>query len=173
MFFEDDSAPKSNVEELLTELSNICLSELMLSSDAYICMIKMNMQGYKKLHRYIARTLYDLYLDIQNKSMENYGRILPIEQKFTKYTTTSLKEHLYDWNKILKKDLIRVGEIIRDIFNEEGYICCYAQSLQSLIYKNIIKNERAIQKFEDNDWSYDIIYKHNLYLKNKIKEIEK
>ena len=101
-----------------------------------------------------------------------YHKILPVDEDFERYTTESLKEHLHNWNKKAKEDLVEVGEIIRKIFEQDGYIPCVAQKVQKILYKNIIKNERAIQKFEDCDWSNDVIYLHDKYLHDKIKHEE-
>ncbi len=162
----------SKSEELLNKLSKICLDELMFSSDAYICMIELNLHGYKRLHRYLSKEFYNLYLELQNKIVEKYDRALPMPKEFKKYTTDSLKEHLEHWTEILKEHLKEVGEIIKGVFEEDGYIPCVAQKVQKKLYKNIIKNERALQKFEDCDWSYEVIYQHDYYLHSKLKELE-
>lgn len=41
-----------------------------------------------------------------------------------------------------------------------------------MLYRNIIKNERAIQKFEDCDWSNEVIYLYDKYLHDKMKHEE-
>lgn len=177
-YFEHEKSNKtiysnvSKVEELLNELANICFEELMLSSDAYVCMIKLNMHGYKRLHRHLSKEFYDMYLEIQNKYVEMYNKSLNIPNKFEKYTAKDIKSHLYNWTNILKEHLSKVGEIIKGIFEEEGYIPCIAQKLQKILYKNIIKNERAIHKFEDCGWENEIIYQHNDYLHSCMKKIE-
>ena len=46
-YFKNDeynSSDISRAQEYINKLGKICLDELMLSSDAYICMIKLNMQ---------------------------------------------------------------------------------------------------------------------------------
>lgn len=169
-FNEDKTASES--EELYSRLANICLEQLMFSSDAYVCMIKLNLHGYKRLHRVLTKKFYDLYLELQNDIVEMYHKVLPVDEDFKHYTTESLKEHLHNWNKKAKEDLVEVGEIIRKIFEQDGYIPCVAQKVQKILYKNIIKNERAIQKFEDCDWSNDVIYLHDKYLHDKIKHEE-
>lgn len=175
-YFQNEKCTKSvysessRSEELLAELGNICFEELMLSSDAYVCMIKLNLHGYKRLHRNLSKTFYDIYLELQNKSVEMFNKALPIADKFDRYTTKDIKSHLEDWNIILKEHLHKVGEIIKGIFEEEGYIPCIAQKIQKILYKNIIKNERAIHKFEDCDWDSEIIYIHDRYLHEKEKE---
>ena len=95
-YFEHEKSNKtiysnvSKVEELLNELANICFEELMLSSDAYVCMIKLNMHGYKRLHRYLSKEFYDMYLEIQNKYVEMYNKSLNIPNKFEEYTAKDI-----------------------------------------------------------------------------------
>ena len=68
-FKNQDELNVSNSEDLLRQLSDICLEELMLSSDAYVCMIKLNMHGYKRLHRYLSKEFQDLYLAFHQKCL--------------------------------------------------------------------------------------------------------
>lgn len=174
-YFKDNESynvEESNIEQLLRELSDICLEELMLSSDAYVCMIKMNMHGYKRLHRHISKKFQDFYLELQCESLEKFNRVLSSEINFKVYKINNLKEHLETWNLKLKEHLKKVGYIIKQIFEQEGYIPCTAQKIQNILYKNIIKNERAMKKFEDCDYSYHIIYEHDKYLHEKMKEKE-
>lgn len=168
-FLESES---ESCKELLAELANICLEQLMLSSDAYVCMIKMNMQGYKRLHRYLSKKFQCLYLDLQNEYLEKYKETAPTNIEFNEYHPETLKEHLESWNEILNIKIKRVGEIIREIFEKEGYICCIAQEMQKIFYKNIIKNERALKKFEDCGWDYKTIYNHDKYIHEKMKLID-
>lgn len=172
-YFKGDeykSSEYSRSEEYINKLGKICLDELMLSSDAYICMIKLNMHGYKRLHRHLSKKFHDLFLKIQCKSIEDYGKSLEIPEGFKTYHVENLKEHLTAWNDILKIHLKEVGEIIKGIFKEEGYICCLAQDVQKILYKNIIKNDRAINKFNQCDWSNEIIFEHDKYIHTKLKE---
>lgn len=169
-YFEEKTTDTPEV--LLSELSDICLEELMLSSDAYICMIKLNMHGYKRLHRYLTKKFQSLYLELQNESIERYDRALPSEITFKQYKPIDIKEHLETWTEELHKHLKRVGVIIRKIFEQEGYISCRAQELQKLLYYNMIKNERSIKKFNDCDWSYETIYLHDHELHKKMKQKE-
>lgn len=169
MKYFNENKNTSESEELYGRLANICLKHLMFSSDAYVCMIKLNLHGYKRLHRVLAKEFYDIYLELQNDIVEMYHKVLPVEQDFEPYTTDSIKEHLYHWNKEAQEDLKDVGIIIKDIFEQDGYIPCVAQKVQKMLYRNIIKNERAIQKFEDCDWSNEVIYIHDKYLHDKMK----
>lgn len=172
-YFKEDKQSRSMSEKAIERLSEICLDELMFSSDAYICMISMNMQGYKRLHRHISKKLYSLYLDIQKDAIEKYNEPINTESEYRKYYTEDLKTHLEEWNIKLESDLKEVGQIIRTIFEENGYIYCTAQKIQKILYKNLIKNERALKKFEDCGYNHDIIYMHDKYLHDKIKIIEK
>lgn len=151
-------------------LGEICLEELMLSSDAYICMIKMNLHGYKRLHRYLSKKFHDLFLQTQCKSIENFGISLDIPERFEQYHADNIKHHLEKWNDILKIHLREVGEILKGILEEDGYICCIAQEVQKILYKNIIKNERALDKFCQCDWSKEVIFEHDKYIHKKIKK---
>lgn len=174
-YFEEDKKYKKESDThsmYLSELGDICLEELMLSSDAYVCMIKLNMHGYKRLHRYLSKKFHDFYLTVQNNSLESTGKAVENNSSFEVYTVKSLKEHLIKWNEKLEIHLKKVGKIIRDIFEEEGYISCTAQEIQKCLFENLIKNERALQKFEDCNWDYDTIYRHDKYLHEKIKERE-
>lgn len=171
-FKNQDELNASNSEDLLRQLSDICLEELMLSSDAYVCMIKLNMHGYKRLHRYLSKEFQDLYLAFQYESLKNFDRVLSSEIRFETYKIKDIKEHLLTWTDVLKQHLKTVGLIIKQIFENEGYISCTAQKLQKILYKNIIKNERALKKFEDCDYNYQIIYEHDKYLHEKMKEKE-
>ena len=146
-YFKDkEELMTGNTEDLLRQLSDICLEELMLSSDAYVCMIKLNMHGYKRLHRYLSKEFQDLYLAFQYESLKNFDRVLSSEIRFETYKTKDIKEHLQNWTEVLKKHIKTVGAIIKEIFENEGYISCTAQKLQKILYKNIIKNERALKK---------------------------
>lgn len=158
--------------DYLSQLGGICLEQLMLSSDAYTCMIKLNLHGYKRLHRHLSKKFHDYYLEVQNKAMESTG--IPIENnsEFEIYKVKDLKEHLIKWNEKIEEHLRQVGTIIKNIFEEEGYICCTAQSIQKCLFKNLIKNERAIKKFEDCNWSNESIYAHDIYIHTKMKEKE-
>ena len=60
-YFKDKNTT-DNSKNAVERLSEICLDELMFSSDAYICMMTMNLQGYKRLHRHISKKLYSLFL---------------------------------------------------------------------------------------------------------------
>lgn len=171
-FKEDKKYSEEKHSSYLSELGDICLEELMLSSDAYICMIKLNMHGYKRLHRYLSKKFHDFYLRVQNNSLESTGRAIDNNSSFEIYTVKDLKEHLIKWNEKLEIHLKKVGEIIRGIFEEEGYISCTAQEIQRCLFKNLIKNERAIRKFEDCGWSHETIYVHDKYLHEKIKNKE-
>lgn len=86
------------------------------------------------------------------------------------------EQNIFDDYKLFlqakQEDLKDVGIIIKDIFEQDGYIPCIAQKVQKMLYRNIIKNERAIQKFEDCDWSNEVIYIHDKYLHNKMKHEE-
>ena len=161
-----------STEELYSHLANICLEEIMFSSDAYVCMINLNLHGYKRLHRMQSKKFYNLYLELQNDIVEMYHKILPTEQEFERYKVDNLKNHLYHWNKRNQINLKSVGEIIKNIFEKNGYIPCVAQKMQKIIYRNLIKNERAIQKFEDCDWSNEVIYIHDKYIHDKVKNDE-
>lgn len=172
-YFKNDeynSSDSSRAQEYINKLGKICLDELMLSSDAYICMIKLNMHGYKRLHRHLSKEFHGLFLKIQCKSLEDYGKSLEIPPGFKTYHAEDLKEHLTKWNDILRVHLKEVGEIVKGIFEEEGYICCLAQEVQKILYKNIIKNDRAIDKFNQCDWSNEIIFEHDKYIHTKFKE---
>ena len=174
-YFEEDKKHKKSVGDNthFSELAEICLEELMLSSDAYTCMIKLNMHGYKRLHRCLSKKFHDFYLQIQNDSLERTGKSIQTYGSFDVYTVKNLKEHLEKWNDKIEEHLKRVGEIIKDIFEEYGYINCTAQEVQKCLFKNLIKNERALHKFEDCNWDYDTIYRHDRYLHKKMKEEEK
>lgn len=161
-YFEENNS-------MLDDLGSICLEELMLSSDAYVCMINMNMCGYKKLHRRLSKKFHDLYLCLQNESMERYGKPLSTFKNFKVYKTESMQEHLKNWNSTLKEHYKRTGFIIKEIFDKEGYISENAQNLQRLLYKNIIKNDRIIHKLEDLNWSMESIYDNDAFLCKKIK----
>lgn len=163
---------KSGSEELLKELADICLEQLMLNSDAYICSIETNMQGYKRLHRYLSKKFHDLYLKIQKEAVERYGRVIPSDIEFSVYKPKNMKNHLNQWNSKIEEHLKHVGLIIKGIFEADGYICCTAQEIQKCLFKHYIKNERAIHKFEDCDWSYEVIYEHDEKLHRKMKDKE-
>jgi len=174
-YFKNDKhsgSDYSRSKEYMNVLGKICLDELMLSSDAYICMIKLNMHGYKRLHRHLSKKFHDLFLKVQCKSIEKYGVSLDLPEGFRQYHVDNLKDHLEKWNEILKIHLKEIGEIIKGLFEEEGYICCLAQEVQKTLYKNIIKNERAIDKFNQCEWSKEIIFEHDKYLHGKMKEKE-
>lgn len=171
-YFEEDKKYKKDTNTHLSELGDICLEELMLSSDAYVCMIKLNMHGYKRLHRYLSKEFHDFYLRVQNNSLESTGKAIENNSSFEVYTVKNLKEHLIKWNEKLEVHLKKVSKIIKDIFEEEGYISCTAQEIQKCLFKNLIRNERALQKFEDCNWDYNTIYHHDRYLHEKIKEKE-
>ena len=172
-YFEDEKQIEElNTENLLNELGDICLEQLMLSSDAYVCMMKLNMQGYKRLHRYLSKEFQDLYLDLQKETFEKYYKIKPSRINYQTYKVDNIKDHLEYWNESSEKHLKRVGEIIKIIFENEGYIPCVAQKMQKILYRNIVKNTRALQKFSDCEWSYEIIYKHDHYLHEKMKKEE-
>lgn len=163
---------KDSSKKLFKELADICLEELMLSSDAYVCMIEMNMHGYKRLHRYLSKKFHDFYLALQRESVEKFGIAIPSDNQYEVYKPKNLKHHLEQWNEKLEEHLKSVGIIIKGIFDEEGYISCVAQDIQKCLFKNYIKNERAIHKFKDCDWSYEMIYEHDNYLHKKMKERE-
>lgn len=162
----------SNSKYMMAELANICLEELMFSSDSYVCMMGMNMQGYKRLHRYISKIFYDLYLEFQKEAVENFDEAIEVETDFSKYKSKDLKSHLETWNGLLEKHLKKAGEAVKAIFEEHGYISCTAQKLQKILYHNLLKNERALKKFEDSDYSPIVIYEHDRYLHEKIKAKE-
>lgn len=173
MGYFNDKKSTNISKDAVERLSEICLDELMFSSDAYICMIAMNLQGYKRLHRYISKKLYCLYLDIQKDAIEDFGEPVNSESRYNKYYTDDIKTHLHEWNEKLENHLKEIGNIIKVIFEENGYIYCTAQKLQKILYKNLIKNERALKKFEDCGYSYEIIYNHDKYLHDKVKAKEK
>lgn len=170
-YFKKDEICKT--QEMLAKLADICLAQLMLSSDAYICMNKHNLHGYKMLHRHLSKKFQEFYLDVQKESIDKFGFVLDSEVHFKIYKPESLKEHLETWTEINEKHLKEVGEIIKSIFEEDGYICCIAQKIQKILYKNIIKNERAIQRFCDCNWSMSVIYSHDDFLHKKLKEEDK
>ena len=170
---KSDDTSNSKSMEYMNELGRICLDELMLSSDAYICMIKMNMHGYKRLHRYLSKKFHDLFLQTQCKAIENFGTSLDIPDRFQEYHVNNIKQHLEKWNDIMKIHIKEVGEVVKGILEEDGYICCIAQEVQKILYKNIIKNERAIDKFNQCDWSKEIIFEHDRYIHEKMKEEDK
>ena len=171
-YFNEDKSDKNNHNIYLSELSDICLEQLMLSSDAYTCMIKMNLHGYKRLHRHLSKKFHDLYLTIQSKAMESTGMPAENNSSFEVYKVKDLKEHLHKWNEKIEEHLKIVSKVIRCIFEEEGYICCIAQDIQKCLFKNLIKNERTIQRFCDCDWSPEIIYYYDDKLHKKIKQKE-
>lgn len=166
--FEENSITK----DLYNKLSKICLDELMISSEAYVCMIELNLHGYKRLHRFLSKEFQNFYLEVQKDAYEKIDETLSSEYEYRSYKPENLKEHLETWTEILKKHLKEVGEIIKGIFEEEGYIPCIAQEVQKVLFRNLIKNERAIDKFNDCNWSYEIIYEHDKYLHKKIKKLE-
>ena len=171
-YFKESSEPRNNeVDTLFIRLGELCLKHIMLSSDAYIRMMELNMQGYKRLHRHLSKEFHDLYLDLQRESVERYNKSVPSETQFKEYKPKDIKEHLETWTMVLKQDLKEVGLIIRDIFDTCGYIPCVAKDLQCILYRDLIKNERAIHKFEDCDWDYEVIYMHDNYIHKKMKEI--
>lgn len=172
-YFEQEKyVDETSTESLLNELGDICLEELMLSSDAYVCMMKLNMQGYKRLHRYLSKEFQDLYLELQRETFEKYYKMQPSKINYETYKADNIKTHLENWNEIMEKHLKRIGEIIKMIFENDGYIPCVASKIQKILYRNIVKNTRALQKFADCDWSYEIIYKHDYYLHEKMKKEE-
>lgn len=171
-YFDTDSDMNS-ADTLFNELGDICLYELMLSSDAYVRMIELNMQGFKRLHRHLSKKFHNLYLDIQRESLERFKKGFKSDLRYKEYHPDDIKEHLESWNKVLEEHLKRVGEIIKEIFDRCGYIPCVAKELQCLLYHNLIKNDRAIKKLSDCNWDINAIYKHDIYLHNKMKDIEK
>lgn len=170
-YFKETPSTYDDVDSLFTKLGDLCLKHIMLSSDAYIRMIKINMQGYKRLHSHLSKQFHDLYLDLQRESIERYGKSVPSAVKFEEYKPENIKEHLITWTAVLEQDLKEVNNIIREIFNNCGYIPCVAKDLQCILYKNLIKNERAIHKFNDCDWDYEVIYSHDNYIHKKMKDI--
>lgn len=177
-YFEKDDSEKAKIlnksgsEELLKELADICLEQIMLNSDAYICSMEINMQGYKRLHRYLSKKFHDLYLKIQKEAVERYGRVIPSQVEFAVYKPKNIKNHLLQWNSKIEEHLKEVGIIIKGIFEADGYLSCTAQEIQRCLFKHYIKNERAIHKFEDCEWSYEVIYEHDKHLCKKMKEKE-
>jgi hypothetical protein len=169
-YFKDSQ--DESVEELFNRLGDICLEELMLSSDAYVCMIELNLQGYKRLHRHLSKEFYTLYLDLQKESFEHTNKTVSIDGNFKKYKPRSIKEHLEDWTEILEGHLKEVGYIIKSIFEAKGFIPCVAQELQRIFYRNIIKNERTMKMFEDCDYNPEIIYKKDFKLHKRMRKIE-
>lgn len=171
-YFKDTpNAHADEVDSLFEQLGELCLKHIMLSSDAYIRMIELNMQGYKRLHRHLSKEFHDLYLDLQRESLENRNKSIPSNAKFEEYKPKDIKEHLEVWTTVLEEDLKTVNHIIRDIFNHCGYIPCTAKDIQCILYRNLIKNERAIHKFNDCDWDYEVIYSHDNYIHKKMKEM--
>lgn len=174
-YFKDEpniTSGTPEVDSLFERLGDICLKHIMLSSDAYIRMIELNMQGFKRLHRHLGKEFHDMYLDLQRESLEKFNKPIPSRGEFKPYKPKDLQEHLENWTMVLEEDLKEVNFVIKTIFNECGYIPCVAKEIQYILYKNIIKNERAIQKFEDCNWDNIILYKHDHYLHTKMKEIE-
>ena len=171
MTFYDD-LDKSNLKEYFKKLGNICLKHLMLSSDSYVRMIELNMNGFKRLHRYLSKKYHNLYLKLQKEMFEYIDEIESGANEYKKYIPKNIKEHLISWNQEINNDLNTVGELIKNIFNEGGFIPCTARELQKILYHNIIKNKRAIQQFTDCDWDYEIIYEYDYRLHHKMKEIE-
>lgn len=163
---------KEIVDESFKRLSDICLEELMLSSDAYVCMIELNLHGFKRLHRFLSKEFQNLYLDLQKETFEHTNQVTPSSIEYDKYKPKDLKEHLESWSMILEKHLKEIGIIIKSIFEEHGFIPCVAQELQKILYRNLIKNERAIKEFEDCDWAYDVIYRYDKHLHKKMKKEE-
>ena len=82
MGYFNDKKSTNISKDAVERLSEICLDELMFSSDAYICMIAMNLQGYKRLHRYISKK----WPNNRNNSLSRYSSIISINNNKNRFS---------------------------------------------------------------------------------------
>lgn len=173
-FNEEDKSTflyNKNSEVLYNKLSEICLENLMLSSDAYVCAVKMNLKGYKVLHRHLSKKFQDLYLKVQQDTMKRFDKLMYGAEEYAHYNYKSLRQHLTEWNIKLEKYLVDVGQIIRGIFEQDGYISCVAQEVQKTLYKNLLMNKKNIKILDELNWNESEIRNLDKELYNKMKHV--
>lgn len=169
--FEEDMDART-IEDIIADVADICISQIMFNTDsAGICQ-KINMQGFKRLHRHLSKKFHCYYLEFLNNSINDYNIIPESHSEFRPYTVSSFKDHLYNRLHILESHIKIMGELSKEFFNITGVIRCDMMAIQKCLYRSLCKTNRAIQRFEDNKWMPHDIYVYDTKLHKKMKKIE-
>lgn len=167
----DEVEPRT-VEDILSDVSDICIHQIMFNSDsAGICQ-KINMHGLKRVHRHLSKKFHCYYLELLNNSINDYDHIPESHSEFRPYSVSSFKDHLYYRLELLQCHIRTLGELSKEFFCITGVVNCDIERMLHCMYKSLCKTRRVIQRFDFTEWAPHDIMMWDYYLHKKMKKVE-
>ena len=172
MKYYEKMSKERDINDILSDISDICLKHIMFNSDSISVCQKLNYQGFKRLHRHLSKKFHCMFLTLLNDSINNFDVVPQNHSEFIRYNSSSLKEHLNNRYELLLNDIKILGQLSKEFFEMAGFVNCTIKEMLDCMFRSLSKTKRAIKRFDDNNWLQHDIYVYDNYLHKKIKKKE-
>jgi len=170
----DDKTPVA----MLTAAAELILDRLMFNERSKDITHSLNLQGFKRWHRYNTRRDMENMMHIKSYIIDHYHELPEVDNEDFKYLPVDLKAHLETWCERDKNLLASLSQLKTDLIVPGNYHveASLIQELLEEICCEIKYLGRYMKELEDEEYSayciYQISRKVHEYFKKKELEVQ-
>ena len=132
----------------------------------------MGYNGLKRWHRRRSKIAHCYAIDLANELFDNHRKQANVAFMPNLYTSTSLKEHLAQWDGCLETAITSLGRLSKQFLEKTGFMnACFEKAACKLL-KDREKVRRWFNRFEETNWSAHDIHYVDVMLHEKEKKKE-
>ena len=160
------------IEEIYKRTDNLIITHLMVNDDAMKITQSIGYNGFKRLHRYLAKELMCKHQWLNCQYFDRFRKTFETDISIPTYKPVSFKDHLEKWKDLLEKGIQELGELNQEHFDVVGVTNETIECVICIFVKKLEKVNRWIMRFNESNWNAIDIHKvdDDLHCKMKKKE---
>ena len=160
------------IEEIYKRADNLIITHLMVNDDAMKICQSIGYNGFKRLHRCLAKELMCKHQWLNCTYFDRFRKTFETDISIPSYKPVSFKDHLEKWKTLLENGIQELGELNQEYFDLIGFNNEVLECVASIFAKKLEKVNRWITRFNESSWNSIDIHLVDDELHKKMKEKE-
>ena len=160
------------IEEIYKRADNLIITHLMVNDDAMKITQSIGYNGFKRMHRYMAKELMCKHQYLNCIYFDRFRKTFETDISIPTYKPVSFKDHLEKWKALLESGIQELGELNQEHFDLIGVTSEPIECVMNLFVKKLEKVNRWIMRFNESNWNSMDLHCVDDYIHKKYKEME-
>lgn len=160
------------MQNLYKHIGTILHEHIQINEQAMVACQDMGYNGFKRMHRCLAKELFCLEIELANDLRDKYRMRFEFDNTPVMYNPMSLKDHLAMWDSKLDQAIKALAELNKEHFQKCGTTNCVIDKVFACFVKKYEKTGRWYKRFEDGQWLVHDCHIIDDNLHSRYKEIE-
>ena len=162
------------VVAILNNVASMFLDNMMFHSESKDVCHQLNMQGFKRWHRYNAEEDRRFMEDLKDLIVENYNVLPTLTTRFVSNVPNDLMVHFQRWEVIETYTKEELNKAINQLCNlNANYEATYLMNKLACVEKELQKVKRYKKRMADTGMNMHDIYIISMHLHKKYKYKER